>query len=133
LLLTLAFVIADIAHGAVTGDAGPALTPPARPRIGLVLGGGGAKGAAHVGVLRVLEDLHIPIDCIAGTSMGALVGATFASGKSPKEVEKEVLAINWSQTVDGAGLRDRSPPTCRPGRPIPFSRLLRPDGFGIQS
>ena len=43
-----------------------------RPRIGLVLAGGGAKGGAHVGVLKVLEELHVPIDCIAGTSMGAL-------------------------------------------------------------
>ena len=45
-----------------------------RPRVGLVLAGGGAKGGAHVGVLKVLEKLHVPIDCIAGTSMGALVG-----------------------------------------------------------
>ncbi|MGH8508445.1 MAG: patatin-like phospholipase family protein, partial [Gammaproteobacteria bacterium] len=45
-----------------------------RPRIGLVLGGGGARGAAHVGVLKVLKEMRIPIDCIAGTSMGAIVG-----------------------------------------------------------
>lgn len=73
-----------------------------------MLGGGGAKGAAHVGVLRVLEDLRIPIDCIAGTSMGALVGATFAAGQSPAAIEKQVLAIDWTQTVGGAGLRDRT-------------------------
>ena len=67
--------------------AGPAATPviaarPAtpRPRIGLVLGGGGAKGAAHVGVLTLLEEMRIPIDCVVGTSMGALVGGTYASG-----------------------------------------------------
>ena len=51
-----------------------------RPRIGLVLAGGGAKGGAHVGVLKVLEEMHVPIDCIAGTSMGALVGGGYASG-----------------------------------------------------
>ena len=46
----------------------------ARPRIGLVLSGGGARGAAHVGVLKVLDELHVPVDAIAGTSMGAVVG-----------------------------------------------------------
>src|SRR5690606_23179958 len=72
--------------------AGPLIAAPAnaddsqsRPRIGLVLGGGGAKGAAHIGVLRVLDELRIPIDCIAGTSMGALIGGTFASGMPPEE------------------------------------------------
>jgi len=50
------------------------VTIPHRPRVGLVLAGGGAKGGAHVGVLKVLEEMHVPIDCIAGTSMGALVG-----------------------------------------------------------
>jgi NTE family protein len=79
-----------------------------RPRIGLVLGGGGAKGAAHIGVLRVLEELRIPIDCVAGTSMGALVGGTFAAGRSASEIETEVLAIDWSRTVGGQGRRDRT-------------------------
>ena len=51
----------------------------ARPRIGLVLGGGGAKGAAHVGVITLLEDMRIPVDCVIGTSMGALVGGTYAA------------------------------------------------------
>jgi NTE family protein len=49
-----------------------------RPKVGLVLGGGGARGAAHIGVLEVLEENHIPIDCIAGTSMGALVAGAYA-------------------------------------------------------
>lgn len=80
-----------------------------RPRIGLVLGGGGAKGAAHIGVLRVLDELRIPVDCVTGTSMGALVGGTFASGMPPEEIEKAVLAINWSRTVGTEGLRDRTP------------------------
>ena len=51
---------------------------PQRPRVGLVLAGGGAKGGAHVGVLKVLEEMHVPIDCIAGTSMGALAGGGYA-------------------------------------------------------
>ena len=78
-----------------------------RPRIGLVLGGGGAKGAAHIGVLKVLEELRIPIDCVAGTSMGALVGATFAAGVPPQVIESQVLAVNWAETVGTEGNRDR--------------------------
>ena len=54
-----------------------------RPRIGLVLSGGGARGAAHIGVLKVLEDLRIPVDYVAGTSMGAIIGGLYASGMSP--------------------------------------------------
>ncbi len=80
-----------------------------RPRIGLVLGGGGAKGAAHVGVLTVLDELRIPIDCIAGTSMGALVGGTYASGMSATEIEREIRAIDWTRTVGGRGRRDAMP------------------------
>ncbi|MBN8281165.1 MAG: patatin-like phospholipase family protein, partial [Gammaproteobacteria bacterium] len=79
------------------------------PRIGLVLGGGGAKGAAHIGVLRVLDELHVPVDCVTGTSMGALIGGTFASGMPPKEIEESVLAISWSRTVGAEGLRERTP------------------------
>ena len=78
-----------------------------RPGIGLVLGGGGAKGAAHIGVLKVLEELRIPIDCVAGTSMGALVGATFAAGVPPQVIESQVLAVNWAETVGTEGNRDR--------------------------
>ena len=54
--------------------------PAGRPRVGLALGGGGARGIAHISVLRQLEAMHVPVDCIAGTSMGALVGAMYASG-----------------------------------------------------
>ncbi len=100
LLLVAAPVIAIAAETAGTQS---------RPRIGLVLGGGGAKGAAHIGVLRVLDELRIPIDCIAGTSMGALIGGTFASGMPPEEIAQATTAIDWSKTVGGAGMRDRTP------------------------
>jgi NTE family protein len=80
-----------------------------RPKIALVLAGGGAKGAAHVGVLRVLEELRVPVDCVVGTSMGALVGATYATGMPPAEIESKVLAIDWERTVGGQGRRDRMP------------------------
>ena len=69
-------------------------------RIGLVLGGGGARGGAHLGVLEVLEDLRIPIDCIAGTSMGALVGGAYAAGVGPKEVQALVAEADWIGMFD---------------------------------
>jgi NTE family protein len=68
--------------GPAAAQNAPGAQAPERPRIGLALGGGGARGGAHVGVLAVLEEMRIPIDCIAGTSMGALVGATYATGAS---------------------------------------------------
>ena len=96
---------------AVTAHAAPAVGGNAtnRPRIGLVLGGGGAKGAAHIGVLRVLDELRIPVDCVAGTSMGALVGGTFASGMPAADIERATSDIDWSRTVGGVGMRDRTP------------------------
>jgi NTE family protein len=85
---------------AITPVAAPAATsgatPPGytRPRICLVLSGGGAGGAAHIGVIKVLEELRIPIDCIAGTSMGALVGGAYASGMTTDEMEKLIQSIS---------------------------------------
>jgi NTE family protein len=66
-----------------------------RPKIGLVLGGGGAKGAAHIGVLKLLEEMKIPIDYIGGTSMGALVASMYAAGMSPEEIEQIVTTLDW--------------------------------------
>jgi NTE family protein len=83
--------------------------PDARPRIGLVLAGGGAKGGAHVGVLKVLEELRVPIDCIAGTSMGALVGAGYASGIPAAGLETFVTGIDWGKVVGGQGRREMEP------------------------
>ena len=88
------------------GDRNSAATASARPRVGLVLAGGGAKGGAHVGVLKVLEEMHVPIDCIAGTSMGALVGGGYASGIPAAGLEKFVVGIDWKSVVGGAGRRD---------------------------
>jgi NTE family protein len=66
-----------------------------RPRIGLALSGGGARGAAHVGVLKEIERLRIPIDYIAGTSMGAVVGGLYAAGLGPAEIERAIEDIDW--------------------------------------
>src|SRR5690242_3331718 len=70
-----------------------------RPRIAVVFEGGGALGLAHVGILRWFEQHHIPIDAVAGTSMGALVGGLYASGMSADEVEKFIASINWGKTL----------------------------------
>lgn len=70
-----------------------------RPRIGLVLGGGGARGAAHIGVLRELERLRIPIDAIAGTSMGAIVGGLYAAGMSPADLQELVETLDWADAM----------------------------------
>jgi len=66
-----------------------------RPRVGLVLSGGGARGLSHVGVLKVLEREHVPIDAIAGTSMGAIIGGLYASGLGAEALERELLALDW--------------------------------------
>jgi NTE family protein len=78
---------------------------PGRPRIGLVLGGGGARGAAHIGVLRELERMRIPIDAIAGTSMGAIVGGLYAAGNSPAELEALFTSLDWAEAATDAPLR----------------------------
>ena len=73
-----------------------AMADAGRPKIGLVLGGGGARGAAHIGVLEVLEELKIPVDCVAGTSMGALIAGAYASGMSPAMMRKEMAEADWT-------------------------------------
>lgn len=70
-----------------------------RPRIGLVLSGGGALGIAHVGVLQALEEMRIPVDVVAGTSMGAIVGGLYAAGYSPAELEGIVGSLDWRELL----------------------------------
>jgi len=75
--------------------AAAAPAPASRPRIGLALSGGGARGVAHVGVLQVLEEHRIPIDYIAGTSMGAVVGGLYATGMPVARLDSVVRAMDW--------------------------------------
>jgi NTE family protein len=82
-------------------DQAPAHTD-ARPRICLVLSGGGARGMAHIGVLKVLEDLKVPIDCIAGTSMGAVVGGLYASGMTAREIDATMRSLDWQEAFRDA-------------------------------
>jgi NTE family protein len=80
-----------------------------RPRIGLALSGGGARGASHVGVLKILERERIPIDYIVGTSMGSIVGGMYASGMSPEEIEAQLVAVDWDNVFqDKVDREDRS-------------------------
>lgn len=68
---------------------------PARPKIGLALSGGGARGGAHIGVLKALEDLRVPIDCIAGTSIGAVVGGFYATGMTADDIKTVLDNLDW--------------------------------------
>lgn len=101
LLALGALLCAPAWGGAQQADAAsqPMPEPGARPRTCLVLGGGGARGAAHIGVLKVLEREHVPIDCIVGTSMGAVVGGLYASGYSADEIELVLDRIDWAEVL----------------------------------
>jgi NTE family protein len=91
-LLAVAFAITTLAAPIAAG-AQPTREGAVPPRICLVLSGGGARGAAHIGVIKVLEELRVPIHCITGTSMGSLVGGAYASGMSVAEMERIVGEI----------------------------------------
>ena len=74
---------------------------PTRPKVGLVLEGGGALGLAHIGVIEWLEEHRIPVNYVAGTSMGGLVGGIYATGYSAAEVKELVETIHWDQVLQG--------------------------------
>jgi NTE family protein len=84
-----------------------AAEPAPRCKVGLVLSGGGARGAAHIGVLKVMEELRIPVDCIAGTSMGSIVGALYSAGYSPEEMERLIEETDWADALWDAPHRER--------------------------
>ena len=107
-----------------------------RPRVGLVLSGGGAKGAAHIGVIRAVEQAGIPIDYIAGTSMGAIVGGLYAMGYTTDELEQLVKMQDWEMLLSDKSPRKQLSPEQRERKGryilnIPLSRSAKPkmDGF----
>jgi NTE family protein len=100
----LALLAALGAASVAAAQSPPPAAPATAPRIGLALSGGGARGLAHVGVLKVLEEMRVPISCVTGTSMGAIVGGTFAAGRTPAEMETLVLEADWD-----AIFRDKPP------------------------
>src|SRR6266700_5435385 len=78
--------------------------PRVRPKIGVALEGGGAMGLAHIGVLKWFKEHHIPVDYVAGTSMGGLVGGFYATGMTPEEMQKLIEGLDWRKILD-----DRTP------------------------
>lgn len=111
--LTVLVAVTAATAGAATatpamgqGSDGSVPAPDPQPRIALVLGGGGARGMAHVGALKALEELRIPIDLVVGTSMGAVVGGMYAAGLSPQEIEGEMAMIDWPLVFDDRGRRE---------------------------
>jgi NTE family protein len=90
--------------GLAADSPGTGSATAAPPRIGLALSGGGARGVAHIGVLKVLEEMRVPVHCVTGTSMGSIVGGTYAAGTPAAQLEKIVLEANWDEVF-----RDKPP------------------------
>lgn len=107
-----------------TADGGPT----GRPSIGLVLSGGGARGYAHLGVLKVLEENRIPVDCIAGTSMGAVVGGLYASGMAADDMQKRLSEVNLADIAFDVTDRADLPQTSREDERLYINGLTL--GFG---
>ena len=136
LLLLLLLLLLPLSSTAVWTQETPHLTTrPAphrtenRPTIGLVLEGGGALGLAHVGVLRWFEENHIPVDYVAGTSMGALIGSLYATGMSGHEIDKFLKGVDWN-----AALRNELPYASRSFRRKEDKRDYPNDlEFGLKS
>ena len=119
--------------------AAPAASSPCarvhdRPCVALVLGGGGARGGAHVAVLRQLEAQQVPVDLIVGTSIGAFVGGLYAQGKTPDEIEKLLLSLPWSEGFRDRVARDEVPARRKEQRdqfPINLDLGIGPDGVRV--
>ncbi len=119
---TVLFAVLALLGAATVSAQQPQTAPAHRPRIGLVLSGGGARGAAHIGVLKVLEEQRVPIDVIAGTSMGAVVGGLYASGLSAGDIERVMTSVDWQDAF-----RDRPART-----DLNFRRKLEDQNFLVK-
>lgn len=107
-----------------------------RPRIGLVLSGGGVKGAAHIGVLRAIEEAGIPIDYVAGTSIGAVLGGLYAMGYTPAQLDTLVHSLDWDFLLSDKPPRQALSPRQREAEErylltFPLSRAGKPDFSGL--
>ena len=100
--------LSNAAISATSKNVSPEPNPEAseRPKIGLVLSGGGARGFAHIGILKVLEENNVPIDYIVGTSMGSIIGGLYAIGLTPEDIEIGVKGIAWDKVFDDFANRD---------------------------
>ncbi len=120
---TLCCLLLTVFPGHAYSDEEQALADSSiRPKIGLVLSGGGARGAAHVGVLKVLEENRIPIDAISGTSFGAIVGGLYAAGYTADQLEQILENIDWQVSLSGSAPRNERS----------FKRKQDDDGFLIK-
>src|SRR5690606_3429336 len=119
--LAIACTLSAVPRSAPAQDA----TPASRPKVGLVLSGGGARGFAHIGVLKVLEENRVPVDVVGGASIGGVIGALYAMGKSPAEIEALVSQLDWdklfatSTSYDNLSFRRKEDRKNIPG-PIPL-------------
>lgn len=131
----LACAPATLLAQAPAGTAQPAAPATAsRPKIGLVLSGGGARGAAHIGVVKVLEELRIPIDVIAGTSMGSIVGAAYASGMTVAEMEEAITEITSQKLFTDTPPRQDAPMRIKTDDFLPLASPqvgISREGFGL--
>jgi len=91
--------LAALAQTTPAPDTANQIAPAKRPRVALVLSGGGARGFAHIGVLRALRDMHVPIDMVVGTSMGSVIGGAYAAGASVADLEKMARQTDWDRVV----------------------------------
>ena len=97
-------VTAALAMGALSAE-----KPPGRKKVVLVLSGGGARGSAHIGVIKVLEEYHVPVDMIVGTSMGSIVGGLYAGGWSSEDIDERITTMDWGGVfMDRLDRRDKS-------------------------
>jgi NTE family protein len=103
----LAWPLMLLAILAAVAQAGVETADPGRPKIGLVLAGGGARGLAHIGVIRYLEEQHIRIDAVAGTSMGGVIGALYASGLNADQIEVVARNLDWALAFNDETPRDQ--------------------------
>jgi NTE family protein len=106
LAVLCAFALLPTAQAQDNSGADPVAAVAARPRVALVLSGGGARGFAHIGVLRVLRELHVPVDMVVGTSMGSVVGGAYAAGASVAELDAMARRTDWDRVVADRPARD---------------------------
>lgn len=105
----LALIVSVSGHASFSLAQATVDSTESRPRVALVLSGGGAKGIAHVGVLRVLEEIHVPVDMVVGTSAGAAVGAMYSLGMPVNEIEQRMLDMNWLDSFRDSTGREFKP------------------------
>ena len=109
LLYIVSFIMIFVSASAPAASARNPETSAQRPRVAVVLGGGGAKGVAHASVLEIIEETGIPIDMVVGTSMGAIMGGLYCIGYTPRQLDSLARSMNWNVLLSDKIDRDRLP------------------------